>query len=187
MYPKLRDIHLCTALFCLPFLVMYAVSGVQMAHRRWFPLHDRLTEQSLTLPAGLTDARKAVRELPVRGELAGIWVTTVGLRFRIVRPGIVSEVLYSPATGQAKIRTTTSGFVGRLNRIHQSQGLWHDYAPSNAWTVALGLVSLGLLAMAATGLCLWFRNHAERWIGYVLLAAGAGLAGALILSMRMGP
>jgi len=33
---KLRTIHLCTALFCLPFLVAYGLSAVAIAHRSWF-------------------------------------------------------------------------------------------------------------------------------------------------------
>jgi hypothetical protein len=33
---KSRTIHLWTALFCLPFLAMYAVTAVQIAHGTWF-------------------------------------------------------------------------------------------------------------------------------------------------------
>src|SRR5215467_4403608 len=69
MYPAIRRIHLCTGLFCLTFISMYEISGVQMAHRRWFPLAERVAEQSFVLTAGLTDARIAARELPIRGEL----------------------------------------------------------------------------------------------------------------------
>ena len=101
-------------------------------------------------------------------------------------PALSTEVDYSAATGEAKVTTSTAGFAGMLNRIHQTEGMWHDYGLLNAWAGILGLVSLGLLAIGATGLYLWFRNHAERRIGCVLLAAGAGLAGALIVSMRMG-
>lgn len=186
MYPKLRGTHLYTGLFCLAFLAMYGISGVQMAHRRWFPIAERVSERSFRLASGMGDARVVARELPVRGELTAVRVTASGLRFRMVRPGTVCDVDYSSATGEAKVRTATAGFVGMLNRIHQTQGLWHDYGLLNAWAGMLAVVSLGLLAMGATGICLWFRNQAERWIGCLLLAAGAGVAGALIVSMRMG-
>ena len=186
MYSKIRSLHLCTGLFCVAFLVMYGISGVQMAHRRWFPLAQRVSEQTYMLAPGNPDARTAARGLPVRGELTAVRVTAAGLRFRIARPGSVFDVEYSAATGTAKVRTTSMGFVGMLNRIHQSQGLWHEYGLLNAWPAVLGLVSLGLLTMGATGIWLWFQNHSERWIGCVLLAAGAGMAVALIVSMRMG-
>jgi hypothetical protein len=186
MYSAIRRAHLYSGLFCLAFLAMYEISGVQMAHRRWFPLAERVGEQSFVLTRDLTDARTAARELPLRGELAAARPSLSGLRFRIARPGAVSDVDYAAATGTATVRTTTAGVVGMLNRIHQTEGLWHDYRLLNAWAGALGAVSLGLLAMGATGLFLWFRNHAERRIGIVMLAAGGGLAAVLIAWMRLG-
>ncbi len=36
-----RRVHRYLALVCLPFLVMYAISAVQMAHRRWLPVRGR--------------------------------------------------------------------------------------------------------------------------------------------------
>jgi hypothetical protein len=181
----LRTLHLAAALFCLPFLAMYAASGVQMAHRRWFPLHDRVSVERVMLSAGIGDARAVARLLPARGELAGIRVSPVSLRFRIARPGTVWEVDYSIATGETSVRTVRAGFVGMLNRIHQTQGMWHELALIDVWAGSLGVVSLGLLLLGASGLYLWFRNRAERVIGVVLLIAGSGLAAALIVSMRI--
>jgi hypothetical protein len=110
---KIRTIHLWTALFCLPFLAVYAVTAVQMAHRTWF---------------------------------------------------------------------SNAGLMGALNRMHRMQGLWRAFP----WIAAVGFVSLGLLALGATGLWLWFQNHRERWIGGALLASGIALAATLIVSMRAG-
>lgn len=185
MYAKLRSLHLLTALFSLALLLMYAASGVQMAHRRWFPLRETVTRQSVALSPGLAGARAVAREIPLAGEITSVFVTPYTLRYRIERLGTVCDVTYSVPTGAAEIRTTASGFAGTLNRIHRTRGLWHEYKPWNAWAAVLGLVSLGLLTMGASGLYLWFRNHAERWIGCVLLAGG-GMVCALIVSMRMG-
>jgi hypothetical protein len=33
---KLRNAHLCAALFSLPFVLAYALSAVAIAHRSWF-------------------------------------------------------------------------------------------------------------------------------------------------------
>jgi hypothetical protein len=184
MHQKLRDIHLATGMFCLAFLLMYGASGVQMAHRRWWPVRERVTEWSVRLPAGLADARVASRELTVRGELTAVRMSPGALHFRVVRPGTVNQVEYSVATGEAKVRTVDSGFTGLLNRLHQVRGVWHDYPLLNLWSAVLGLVSLGLLVLGVTGLCLWFRNHSERWIGVVLLSAGGGLATILVVWMR---
>jgi hypothetical protein len=184
MYQKLRNVHLSTGLFCLAFLLMYGASAVQMAHRRWWPVRERVTEWSVRLPAGLADARVASRGLAIRGELTAVRTSGGALYFRIVRPGTVNQVEYSAATGEAKVRTADSGFTGLLNRLHQAQGVWHEYPPLNRWSAVSGLVSLGLLLLGATGLYLWFRNHSERWIGAALLGAGGGLAAVLIVWMR---
>jgi hypothetical protein len=184
MYQKLRNLHLSTALFCLAFLSMYGVSAVQMAHRRWWPVRERVAEWSVQLPAGITDARVAARDLAIRGELTAIRTPPGALRFRLVRPGTVNQVEYSVVTGEAKMRTTDAGFIGMLNRLHQAQGMWHEYPLLNVWSAVLGMVSLGLLVLGGTGLYLWFRNHSERWIGVVLLGAGGGLAVVLIVWMR---
>jgi len=184
MYQKLRSIHLSTGMFCLAFLLMYAASAVQMAHRRWWPVQERVTVRSVRLPAGLTDARLASRELAIRGELTAVRTSHGALRFRIVRPGSVNEVEYSVATGEAKVTTADSRLRGLLNRLHQVQGMWHEYPLLNLWSGVLGLVSLGLLVLGATGLYLWFRNRSERWIGAALLGAGGGLTAILIAWMR---
>jgi hypothetical protein len=184
MYQKLRKVHLVTALFCLAFLLMYGVSAVQMAHRRWWPVRERVTEWSVQLPAGITDARVAAHALTIRGELTSIRTSPGAIRFRLVRPGTVNRVEYSAGTGEAKVRATDAGFPGMLNRLHQVQGMWHEYPLLNVWSAVLGMVSLGLLVLGGTGLYLWFQNHAERWIGAVLLGVGGGLAAVLIVWMR---
>ena len=184
MYQKLRSIHLCTGLFCVAFLAMYGVSAVQMAHRPWWPIRQSVTTRSMQLPPGLTDARVAARELAIRGELTEVHAIPGALQFRVVRPGIVNQIEYSAATGEAKIRIVNTGFTGLLNRIHHIEGMWHEYALLNVWSAMLGLVSIGLLVLGASGLYLWFRNHSERWIGVVLLAGGGGFAAMLIVWMR---
>jgi hypothetical protein len=185
VHRAIRTIHLAAGLFALPFLAIYFSSGVQMAHRSWWPLGSRVTERSFTLPKGL-DAREVTRRLPVRGELASVFMIPAGPHLLIARPGTTYWVSYSPSTGEAQVRTTTSGFPGMLVSLHRSKGMWHGYLPLDAWADGLGLVSLALLAMGATGLYLWFQNRAERRAGFALLAAGAGIALALIVSMRLG-
>ena len=186
MYRKLRTLHLCAALFLCAFLLAYAISAVQLAHRQWIHPAEHTTVDDFALNPGLTDARVVARELmdrhSVRGELTHIEPSF----FRVARLGTVYEVAYSSATGVANVRTSTRGFMSVLNFIHISRGFSHAYAPMNLWSVMLALVSIGLLTLGASGLYLWFRNHRERVIGTILLMVGAGLAAVLIVSMRMG-
>jgi hypothetical protein len=190
MYRKMLAVHLCTALFCAAYLVMYGVSGVQLAHRNWFRIGDEVTETHLALSPGLPGARAAARELLLRhgidGELTSVLETPGGVSFRIQRPGTIFQVRYQPAGGEALVIVRRGGIARVLNALHVSAGMWHGFAPLNAWAAVLGLVSLVLLLVGATGFYLWLRNPKERLLGAILLAGGAGMAAALIIAMRVG-
>jgi len=190
MYRKLLAVHLCTALFCLSFLAMYAASGVQFAHRAWFRFADEVTETHLALTPHLDGARAAAHELmdrhQVDGELVTVLDTPGAVSFRMQRPGTLFQVRYTPAGGETLLTVRRGAFGRMLNALHTTTGMWHGFAPLNAWAAVLGLVSLGLLVLGATGFYLWWRNPRERLVGAVLLAGGAGVAVTLIASMRLG-
>jgi hypothetical protein len=190
MYRKVLAIHLCTALFSLAFLAMYGASAVELAHRTWFRLRDEVTETRVALPPNLPGARAAAHELAARygidGELAAVLDTPAVLRFRIERPATTFQVRYEPYSGETLVTVRRGSFARMLIALHNTAGMWHNFAPLNAWAGALGLISLGLLLLGATGFYLWWRNPSERWIGAVLLAGGTGLAVTLIAGMRLG-
>lgn len=110
----IRGVHFCTAACCLPFLVLYGITAVRMAHRAWF------------------------------------------------RPA--------------------AGFMQTLDRMHSLPSAWRRYP----WVALPGLVGLGLLAIGATGLFLWFEKRRERRTGGAILAFGIVLVGTLIVWMREG-
>jgi len=91
MYRTIRSLHLCAGVFSLIFLVIYAISALQMTHGKWVHMEARTVTRDVKLPAGMTDARAASRELALRegiaGELQGIRVTAEGWGLRVLRPG----------------------------------------------------------------------------------------------------
>ena len=115
---RIRSVHFYVAVCCLPFLAMYGITAVRMAHRAWF------------------------------GGWSGV----------------------------------AAGFMETLDRMHRLPVAWRGYP----WVVLPGLVSLGLLTIGVTGLCLWFQKRTERMTGGAMLAFGAVMAGALIVWMRAG-
>jgi len=176
MYQNLRNIHLATALFLLLFLVAYAVSAVDFAHRQWLPHPHWITVENLKLDPGITDARVLARHW--RGELAKVENSPGYLKFRMTTSlGRSRDITYSIATGETQVRTSAIGLFTTLAWMHIARGVWAYVAI---------LVAIGLLTLGGTGLYLWFKNRHERWIGAVLLLAGAGVAAGLILSMRGG-
>jgi hypothetical protein len=188
MYKFIRNTHLLIGLFSFLFLLMYGVSAVQMAHNRWFSNKPTVTEAEYKLDAGSADARMVARQLMdregLKGELSQVRKAGDSLAFRIVRPGTVYEVAYAPESGSAKVKTNTANFMGMLNRIHHIGGLWHDFTLTNVWTVFVGLVSLGVILLALTGLYLWFKIHTERLVGGILLAVSLGFSLTLMVLIR---
>ena len=185
MRRAIRSLHLAAGLFVLPFLAVYFMSAVQMAHRTWWRPTQRVSEEGFRLPRGL-DGREVARRLGIRGELSMVKLFPTGLTLTITQPGRIMRVDYSPSTGEAQLRTTSSGFLGMLAALHRSRSFGHGYLPADVWVAALALLSLTLLALGATGICLWLQSRKDRWIGFAALAAGAGLSVALIVSMRLG-
>ncbi len=189
MYRWMRNTHLFLGLFTFLFLLVYAVSSVQMAHNQWFSTRPTVSESRISIPAeNGASARVAARFLMdqhhLRGELAQVRQAGSGFSFRIVRPGTVYEVDYSRAAGEAKVRTNVAGFMGMLNRIHHVGGLWHEYRLLNIWGVFVAVVSAGLILMALTGIYLWFMFHNERVIGAVLLAVSLAYSLTLMVLIR---
>ena len=160
----------------LLFLLAYAVSAVDFAHRKWLPHPNRISVENSQGEPGITDARVLARQW--RGELASVENVPGYLKFRVTTSlGRSRDVTYSIATGDMKVQTSTIGLFTTLAWMHIARG---------AWAYVAILFSLGLLTLGVTGIYLWFKNHNERWIGGAMLLAGAGVAIGLIVSMRFG-
>jgi hypothetical protein len=191
MYATIRNVHLFLASIALPFLLMYALSAVQMSHNGWFDMKPSVREQALSLTAGQEDARAIAREVmdkvpSARGELQNIQKTPAGTNLRIVIPGTVHEVRYTRETGAATLRTSVAGVMGMLNRLHHAAGLAHDVGSLNVWGWAVAAVSLALVLVGATGVWMWFLRRTERAIGIVLLGINLASVLTLIVLIRRG-
>jgi len=124
---------------------------------------------------------------------AGIWLTARPRRrhwvrrvhFYVAVGSLPPLLIYGVTAVQMAHRTWFGGAAGwmeSLNRLHRLPAAWRGYP----WVALPGLVSLGLLALGATGLILWFEKRNERRTGGAMLAFGFGLAGTLIVWMRAG-
>jgi len=189
MYTIIRNIHLLVASFSLPFLIMYGISAVQMSHSSWFQVKPAVTEREVSLAPGQADARTVSREIMnrqpgMKGELSNVQSTDAGLTLRIVVPGTVREVRYDRASGVARIKTSTAGVMGMLNRLHHWAGFWHEPASMKTWAVFVAVVSLGLLIVGASGIYMWFTRRPERRIGMALLAVNLAFAITILTLLR---
>jgi hypothetical protein len=189
MYQAIRNIHLLLASFSLPFLVMYAVSAVQMGHNSWFRMKPAVHERDFALAARQSDARTIARDVmdrdrSIAGEVGNVQANSAGVSLRIVVPGTVHELKYDAASGQAHVKTSIAGVMGMLNRLHHWAGFYHEPAPMKWWAAAVAIVSAALLVLGATGVYMWFTRRPERRIGFALLAINVVFALTIILMLR---
>lgn len=189
MYKKIRTVHLLLASLSLPFLLMYGISAVQMAHGTWFDMKPAVQESRLSLPPGLSDARAIARSVTshapgVRGELTNIQAGFAEVSLRLVLPGTVHEVRYQRASGDTRLKTSVAGVMGMLNRLHHAAGLWHGPITMQLWGGAVAIVSTALLLLGATGIYMWFTRRTERVVGAALLAANVVVVVVLLGIMR---
>ena len=189
MYRIIRNVHLLLASFSLPFLIMYGVSAVQMTHSTWFQMKPAVIERDLSIAPGQADARSVAREImnrqpDLKGELSNVQPNDAGLTLRIVIPGTVHEVRYDRVSGSVHIKTSIAGVLGMLNRLHHWAGFWHEPASMKAWAAFVAVLSLGLLLLGASGICMWFTRRPERRIGIALLAVNLIFAATVLGLMR---
>ncbi len=185
MHRLIRNTHLLIGLFSVLFLLMYAVSAVQMAHG--IPVPSETHDASLAVPPGLEPRALANWLMDQRGydgELGEVKPTPNGSRFRITRAGGNVLVTYDRASGQTTVRETSLGFLGMLNRLHHFHGLRHETWAGAAWGWELFLVSLALILLGLSGIYLWFKIYKERTTGTILLAANLVISLVLLWSLR---
>ena len=187
-YRTLRTIHLLCGALAVPFLLMYGISAVQMAHNKWFVMKPAIAETNLTLPGGFTDGRAVARAVMdsrgIAGEINQVQQTPDGFNVRLVVPGTVHEIRYQSATGATRVRTSVAGFMGMMNRMHHAAGLWPSYLPLWLWGAAIGVVSLATLGLGATGIWMWWSRKKDRVVGMVLLSANLIFAIVIMALLR---
>jgi len=190
MYRWLRNIHLVSGLFSFLFLLTYSWSAAQMAHPSWFSLQPGITETQVAITPDLSGnprvlARALMDDHGLRGGLDDVEQTPEGYELRISSLGTEYEVSYSRARGVVEVRTLRANFMGMLNRLHHVAGFWRGDAIQQTWAAFVGVVSVGLILLALTGIYLWFKLFSERSVGIVLLATSLAFSLTLAVWLRL--
>ncbi len=83
-----------------------------------------------------------------------------------------------------KLKTSVSGVMGMLNRLHHAAGLWHEPLTMKLWGLVVAIVSTALLLLGATGVYMWFARRSERALGAAILAVNVVVVIVLLGVMR---
>lgn len=197
-----RRIHTYLGLYLLFFVWLFALSGVLLNHGSWefaqFWPTRRVTEteQAIQRPHGTTalqDAQDLMRQLALVGEVE--WVTNRPnadrLEFRVNRPGLNVEVKADLAAARAVVQQTRVNGWGAFRVLHTFIGVRakdsrneRDWFVTRCWALAMDALAVGLLALTATGILLWWRSGRHRVAGALALASGTAVAGAFVMGLR---
>lgn len=188
-YRLLRDVHLAIGAFLTPYLLIYAVSALQMAHPVLTFGKPAERTWEATIAPGATDPL-AVRETlrashDVRGELRTSRIEGGVVHLGVERPGRRYEIEVDTETGRVRAKEVVSTASRLLNRLHHARGLWNREPVANAWGGAVALVSAGLLGLLVSGVWLWLERPKERRAGLLFLGTSVTFALALLASMRL--
>ena len=190
MFQLMRNVHLGIALTIIVMAMVFATSTIFFMYRSLFP--DEITESERTVqvtaeaagtPRDL--AMELIRNHGLKGEVLGIAETDAGYTFRIFRPGAEHGVEYSHATGTATIKDRQWQAGQTLMQLHTMHGFWHESATATVWSLFSLLTSLGMLALGASGIYLWYVNRAERLVGGIILTLGLSYGLITLILTRM--
>ncbi|MEO8659744.1 MAG: PepSY domain-containing protein [Bryobacteraceae bacterium] len=189
-YPVLRTVHLLCGVFAVPALLMYGVSAVQMSHSAWFRMKPVVTESVSSAGIGMVDGRQVTEETMAkqgfRGEIESVKETPAGFAVRVVVPGTVREIAYERTSGLVRVRTSVSGVMGMLNRLHHAAGVRREYLPLRLWGALMAVVALAIIGLGVTGIWMWWLRKQERTWGLILLGANLAYGVTLLWLIRAG-
>ncbi|MDA1312699.1 MAG: PepSY domain-containing protein [Acidobacteria bacterium] len=189
MFRFLRNSHLLLGLFFCPFILLFGVSSVQFAHNDWFVTEPESAEMTVTVdPAQATSPRALGRLLMdqqgYRGFVLDIEEKDDGFEFLIGRMGTIHEIDYKTGSPEVAVTKKVWPLISLLTWMHTTFGMDHEFGPHNFWGFLMFLTSVALLLLGATGIYLWFKIHAERLAGLVLISVSLAFGLTMIALLR---
>ena len=196
-----RDLHLYAGLFLSPFVLVYTISVVHLAHFRvkaeaagpprivsGLPVPPNLDQ--LTGRDQVIAVRNLLDRIGVAGEIN--FIRRMAKEHRLVipvmLPGCETTVDLNVESRTASISRQRTGMVDALIHLHKMPGPHNASIRGNSaymrfWRGLADSTTYGLLFLTLSGVYLWAVLRAERRIGGILLSLGAitffGLAYAI--------
>ncbi len=198
LYRILRDLHLYAGLLVSPFVLVFAVSAIQLNHslmpwggRSASPAAARTVRVSVRDSENSLDVARQVRsQIGIAGEIGYVnrKAGSARISFPIESPGRLDKVKVDLAAGVATIEHTTTGAWDGAIYLHKMPGP-HNVSIRGNWIftrlwgwLADGTVYL-LLFLSASGIYLWTVLKADRRTGLLFLGGGVVSFVALVLAI----
>jgi hypothetical protein len=185
--PRLiRRVHMYLGLFLAPWMLMYALSTLAMAHRPFFQSFyaterpkftvEREMDYSRTFAQGATTqekARQILQDLGLEGR-HGVPNVRDGAPIVINRQHALSQrrIRFDPATSKITVEREEFRGLNFLERMHRRRGFQDPYVTEDTWAFSVDLTVLTLVFWGLSGIWLWWGVRQTRLWGAVSLAFG---------------
>ena len=187
----IRRIHMYTALFVTPWVLMYAASTMVMNHHmsrgetRFNVVEQH--DMPVDIAAGETRnevARRLLADLDLEGR-HGVWGSvedgSIGIhRHRALQDQLVKVEIEG---GSIAIEEEDFDLVRILNRMHRRRGYDHGYFQDDAWSFSVDLFIAAMLFWAGSGLWMWWELKVTRRWGAVAIGSGLALFALFLMTI----
>lgn len=197
-----RKIHIYLGLYLVASIWLFAISGLLLNHSwqftEFWSQRRQSTAQHAIVPPTATDdlgrARSVMRQLNLAGEIE--WMADPGAKgafaFRVVRPGLTSNVSIDLARRAATVEEIRVNWWGILRMLHSFSGVRggvpgsvRDWWLTWLWSASMDAISVGLLILVFGGIAMaWNRREKRRGAG-IALALGLLFSGFFVFGLRL--
>jgi hypothetical protein len=184
----IRRVHMFTALFLAPWMIMYALSTLVMAHRKLVEsfyaskrpttLTERELDYTRSFPAETT--REQIAEA-ILGDLGLSGTHSLsggrdGQPLTIRRQHAIAPRQITFDRSKNKIVLQREQFRGSnfLERMHRRRG-YNSYALENTWGFTVDMAVVSMVFWSLSGVWLWWELKATRGWGALSLITGLAL------------
>jgi hypothetical protein len=185
----IRRVHMFTALFLGPWMLMYALSTLVMTHREYvlsfYPskspaiVTERELDYTRSFPTNVTREQIGLRILQDLG-MDGTHSVSGGRNGRplvINRQNALStrRVTFDATARKVIIQREEFRAATFLDRMHRRRGYNHPYALEDTWGFSVDVAVVIMVFWSLSGVWLWLEMKSVRLWGTLALVAGLGL------------
>lgn len=191
-----RRVHMYSALFLTPWMIIYAASGLVLNHnqlvRSWYAGGVGVMEKVDERPYPTTfsadaDARlvagQILEDLNLRGSF-GVQGTLASPKLTINRNAGFAQhrVTYFPAEKRLLVEKQTFTLPVFLNRAHFRHGYEQPFFAAKVWAVVLDAVIVAMLFWAVSGVIMWWDIRPARMAGFACIVGSFALFAVLLVA-----
>jgi hypothetical protein len=185
----IRRVHMFTALFLGPWMLMYALSTLVMTHSdfvlSFYPskspalVTERELDYTRSFPTNMAREQIGLQVLQDLG-LDGTHSVSGG---RNGQPLVINRqhslvtrrVTFDPAARKVAIQREEFRSPTFLERMHRRRGYNHPYALEDTWGFSVDVAVVIMVFWSLSGVWLWWEIKSVRVWGAVALVSGLGL------------